>query len=660
MAPSARADVDDHVICVPLSVTGCDAFAPTIQLALNAAAASATDDTVRIAAGSYSDGPWTVNPDGHALLIKGAGQATTTLTMPGSPTLHTYLSASNATVEDLTVHLTAANSSGDTGISVDSGVLRRVTVDGPGTDNVKGVYAHNATIASSAVLLPLDSPSGNVGVYSWGGTNLTDTQVSGTRAIYAGDDNNPTSGSRLRLSASTEGVFTDGGTVSVDNSLIDLGTSGGIGLYAENGNSSPNPMTINANHVTIVGGGTGSRGIRAVAASAGAQQSATVHVSNSVVSGPETSIQVIAGHSGNVAQVSTATVTLAYSDWSAATQQVTVQPGGAGVITPGAGVLDGVDPQFVDPAGGNYRLEAGSPLVDKGDPAAAGPATDLDTNPRVQDGDADGTAVRDMGAYELGDTTPPETTIDSGPNGPTTDATPTFTFSSSEQASSFECKVDGGAGAVCQSPLTTSALADGPHTLTVVATDAAGNPDASPASRAFTVDTVAPDTTISSGPAAPTSDSTPTFVFGSEAGATFECRVDGASFTPCSSPLTTGTLGEGAHTFSVRAKDAATNLDPTPATRSFAVDTTAPETTITKKPSKRTSHARVKVKFPWLDSGEPRFECRLDKGAFKPCTSPYKVTVKVGKHTIEVRAIDALGNVDPTPAKVRFRRVPRS
>jgi len=31
--------------------------------------------------------------------------------------------------------------------------------------------------------------------------------------------------------------------------------------------------------------------------------------------------------------------------------------------------------------------------------------------------------------------------------------------------------------------------------------------------------------------------------------------------------------------------------------------------------------------------------------------------VKVGKHTVLVRAVDAVGNIDATPARVRFRRV---
>jgi hypothetical protein len=88
-------------------------------------------------------------------------------------------------------------------------------------------------------------------------------------------------------------------------------------------------------------------------------------------------------------------------------------------------------------------------------------------------------------------------------------------------------------------------------------------------------DTAAPDTTITAGPAAVTDDRTPTFEFSSsEPQSSFECRIDGGPWEPCSSPTTTAELtdgDQGEHAFDVRATDLAGNTDPTPATRSFVV-----------------------------------------------------------------------------------------
>src|SRR5205085_6858697 len=106
------------------------------------------------------------------------------------------------------------------------------------------------------------------------------------------------------------------------------------------------------------------------------------------------------------------------------------------------------------------------------------------------------------------------TTIDSGPTGLTNRSAPTFGFSSTE-AGTFECRVDAGAFTACPTPFTTAALAEGSHTFEVRATDTAGNPDATPASRAFVVDTAAPQTTIDSGPNGPTNNRAPTFGFSS-------------------------------------------------------------------------------------------------------------------------------------------------
>jgi len=171
--------------------------------------------------------------------------------------------------------------------------------------------------------------------------------------------------------------------------------------------------------------------------------------------------------------------------------------------------------------------------------------------------------------------------IDSGPANPTTSTDATINFSASESGSTFECALDGAAFASCTSPVQLTGLAVGAHTFSVQATDLAGNIDATPASYAWTVeapppDTTAPESVIDSGPANPTSSAEAVFNFSAnESGSTFECALDGAAFAPCASPLQLTGLAAGAHTFDVRATDAAGNVDSSPASYTWTVEAAA-------------------------------------------------------------------------------------
>jgi peptidoglycan/xylan/chitin deacetylase (PgdA/CDA1 family) len=90
-------------------------------------------------------------------------------------------------------------------------------------------------------------------------------------------------------------------------------------------------------------------------------------------------------------------------------------------------------------------------------------------------------------------------------------------------------------------------------------------------------DTTPPDTTIDSGPSGTVSSTSASFAFSSsEPNSTFECALDGAANSSCTSPNAYTGLASGSHAFSVRATDAAGNVDPTPATRTWTIDTTAP------------------------------------------------------------------------------------
>jgi large repetitive protein len=82
-----------------------------------------------------------------------------------------------------------------------------------------------------------------------------------------------------------------------------------------------------------------------------------------------------------------------------------------------------------------------------------------------------------------------------------------------------------------------------------------------------------------------------------------------------------------------------------------------PETEITRAAPNKTDKTKVKFKFT-SDDLDATFECKLDNLGFGECKSPLKLKrLGFGKHKFKVRAIDAAGNVDSTPAKDKFKVV---
>ena len=95
------------------------------------------------------------------------------------------------------------------------------------------------------------------------------------------------------------------------------------------------------------------------------------------------------------------------------------------------------------------------------------------------------------------DSTAPNTSIDSGPSGPTNDNTPTFTFSATDEVTpaaslAFSYSVDGKPWSDFSSAtsVTLPALSECNHTFYARAKDQAGNVDLSAAERSFTVDAI--------------------------------------------------------------------------------------------------------------------------------------------------------------------------
>ncbi len=175
------------------------------------------------------------------------------------------------------------------------------------------------------------------------------------------------------------------------------------------------------------------------------------------------------------------------------------------------------------------------------------------------------------------DTTPPDTSIDTQPPAHTNSTNASFDFSATESGSTFKCSLDGAPYATCTSPANYSSLSEATHTFSVEATDPAGNTDPSPATYTWTVDLTPPDTSIGpTEPPAVSTSSSATFDLGATESSTYECNLDGAGWSACTTPKTYVGLTEASHTFQARATDLAGNVDASPASYTWYVDTSVP------------------------------------------------------------------------------------
>ena len=204
-------------------------------------------------------------------------------------------------------------------------------------------------------------------------------------------------------------------------------------------------------------------------------------------------------------------------------------------------------------------------------------------------------------------------------------------------------------GVTCDGPITYSGPDSATATVNGSCTDAAGNKGTGSAT--FSYQTAPPDTSLTSTPGKLTNQSSAQFAFTStKSGSTFQCSLDGAAASDCTSPQSYSGLADGQHTFSVAATDSTGNSDPTPATFSWTIDTVAPDTAFTATPPDPNNTA---ASFSITTDADASLQCSLDNAAFAACTSPVSIglsSLPDGSHTFRARGVDAAGNVDATPA----------
>ena len=178
---------------------------------------------------------------------------------------------------------------------------------------------------------------------------------------------------------------------------------------------------------------------------------------------------------------------------------------------------------------------------------------------------------------------------------------------------------------------------------------------------------VAPETSIDSGPSGTTTDTSASVTFSSPAKnpVSFECRVDGAAFAACTSPLNFSGLTLGAHTVEVRAKDTPGNVDPTPATASWTVvappppdqqqqaqPTLLPPTKVTGVKVKR---SKKKAVIRWTAvPGATSYKVTVGKKS-KTTTKPtHTLKLKATKKaTVKITAVNTAGSSPVVTVKVK-------
>ncbi len=422
LALLAAAPAQASTFCVPDYTAACPNNGTNIKLgsletAMQANQSDGVKDTIHVAPGVITD-PGSIETDSGAddpLEIIGAGPASTVVTTSSTGNIYVMNiepGSRATTVRDLTIRIPATTPEDLGGAMQASGAtLDNVDVDvrndgGDGISFVGGGVFRNGRIASSAGGELGDGI--RVNGANNGSMTVEDSRIeSPSWGIYADSANVPVTVRRVVITTPLAyGVrVTAGGSVAMSNSVITSQTGRPVTVLATAGGGA----SFSGDHLTIVGLSGQPNPAVAVEVGTGVANNASALLVNSIVrSFPATYDRKapVGGATGN------ATIGLHHSNFAPTGTSV-----GDGSVTSSNG--SNTDPQFVGTGTDPYRLKPGSPSIDRANPAAGGLAVDLLGAVRPRDGDGDGVARSDQGAYEYQPPAPPDlgtgpTTPDSG------------------------------------------------------------------------------------------------------------------------------------------------------------------------------------------------------------------------------------------------------
>ncbi len=189
-------------------------------------------------------------------------------------------------------------------------------------------------------------------------------------------------------------------------------------------------------------------------------------------------------------------------------------------------------------------------------------------------------------------------------------------------------------------------LADGTHSWSVAATDAAGNV-AVAEGMALSLDATAPVLTLPEPEAQKLAEGRTQvrFVWSSDdVSASYRLMVDGTVYDVVGSSLTLE-LADGTHSWSVTATDAAGNVAVAEGA-ALSLDTTAPALTLSEPEMQKLAEGETLVTFRWSsDDAAASYTLTVDGVDYEVVGSSHSLKLTDGTHSWSVAAVDAAGNV---------------
>jgi hypothetical protein len=392
--PSA-ASATDYCVGAP----GCaqaDTVA-TLEQALAKAESQADSDRVLIGPGEYKAQAVTGfsydRPDGPVEII-GAGRGQTGLTgLAGGSGNVLFLNGGEGTsIHDLAIRIPPNVAADYRGLTLKDAARRIDVIQEPGqTNSPRGVLLVNGgTLSDSTVTM---SEWGTVGVAMQNSgppepNVIRGSTVAGPNAVYVDGGGRV---ERSYLIGDTPAVYAKNGRTEIVNSLLRVTDPVGTVVFAA---GSPAGTSLSLDGDTLVG--TGSPSTTGVRAATGLAPDHDIDVSirSSIVDAQLPFLTWATQGTGGVR------IRAAFSAYNPGNNQFN-----GNTTADQTDILRG-DPGFLDAPGANFHLRPDSALVDAGAPDAA-QGIDLDGSPLVIDGNGDGTARRDIGAYELATPAPP-------------------------------------------------------------------------------------------------------------------------------------------------------------------------------------------------------------------------------------------------------------